>query len=51
MSKQLGVPYADKMIEKDFVITDVMKQWGSIKNWERIGEPEILFPVRECGAE
>lgn len=44
MSMQLGVPYADKMSEKGFVMTDAMKQWGGCKDWKRVGEPEILFP-------
>lgn len=43
MSAQLGVPYANKMLEKDFVISDEMKHWGSQKDWKQIGEPEILF--------
>ncbi len=47
ISKQLNVPYADKMLEKNFVITDEMKQWGSQKNWKTVGEPEILFPPIE----
>ena len=44
VSKQLGVPYATSMSDKDFVITDAMKTWGSQKNWVSIGEPSILFP-------
>jgi len=48
ISKQLNVPYADKMLEKDFVITDELKKWGSQKDWKKVGEPEILFaPVEE----
>jgi len=47
ISKQLNVPYADKMLEKDFVITDKMKQWGSQKEWKTVGEPEILFAPLE----
>jgi len=43
ISKQLNVPYADKMLEKNFVITDEMKKWGSQKEWKKVGEPEILF--------
>lgn len=47
MTNQLGVPYADKMLEKDFVITKDMKQWNGIKNWKRVGEPAILFAPLE----
>jgi len=44
ISKQLGVPYAEKMLEKDFKITAAMKQWGGQKDWKKVGEPRILFP-------
>ena len=44
MSKQLGVPYADRMLQKDFVMTEEMKEWGGAKDWKRVGEPKILFP-------
>ena len=47
ISKQLNVPYAEKMLDNDFVITDEMKQWGSQKGWKTVGEPEILFPPIE----
>ncbi len=43
MSKQLNVPYAEKMFEKDFVITNEMKKWGGVKEWKTVGVPEILF--------
>ena len=43
ISKQLNVPYAEKMLAKDIVITKEMKTWGGIKDWKRVGEPEILF--------
>ncbi|MBI3619378.1 methionine--tRNA ligase [Candidatus Peregrinibacteria bacterium] len=43
ISKQLNVPYIHRMLEKNFVITDAMKEWGSQKEWKRVGEPEILF--------
>ncbi len=43
MSVQLGVPFADKVLEKDFVITKDMKQWGGAKDWKTVGEPSILF--------
>jgi hypothetical protein len=35
------------MLNKDFVITKEMKQWGGIKDWKAVGEPEILFPPLE----
>ena len=48
ISKQLNVPYADKIQERDFVITDDLKAWGGAKDWKKVGEPEILFaPVEE----
>lgn len=47
ISTQLGVPYASKMLEKDFVITDTMKHWGGILNWKKVGEPSILFSPLE----
>lgn len=43
ISKQLNVPYAEKMLEKSFVITDQLKQWGGCQEWKNVGEPEILF--------
>ena len=43
ISKQLNVPYAEEMLQKDFVITKEMKTWGGIKGWETVGEPSILF--------
>jgi len=47
ISSQLNVPYADKMLERDFVITAEMKKWGSQKDWKSVGEPKILFPPLE----
>ncbi len=47
MSRQLGIPYADKMLEKSFVITDELKAWGGAKDWNSVGEPAILFPPVE----
>ncbi len=47
ISKQLNVPYVEEMLEKDFVITEDMKKWGGVKNWTKIGEPEILFSPLE----
>ncbi|MDD4318851.1 MAG: methionine--tRNA ligase [Candidatus Peribacteraceae bacterium] len=44
MARQLHLPYADRMLAKDFVITDEMKAWGGVADWKRVGEPEILFP-------
>lgn len=43
ISTQLNVPYAGDMLQKEFVITDEMKEWGSQKNWKSVGTPEILF--------
>ncbi|MDP7477285.1 MAG: class I tRNA ligase family protein, partial [Candidatus Peribacteraceae bacterium] len=43
ISKQLGVPYADSMLNADFVITEEMREFGGQKDWQSIGEPEILF--------
>lgn len=45
ISMQLNVPYAGKMLEKDFVLTDDLKRWGSQKAWLMSGAPEILFPA------
>lgn len=45
ISVQLGVPYAGRMLEKSFVITDEMKEWGSQTEWKKVGEPAILFPM------
>ena len=48
ISKQLNVPYVEKMFEKDFVITEKMKEWGGVEDWKNVGEPEILFmPLAE----
>ena len=47
ISVQLGVPYADEMLERGFFITEEMKQWGGCKDWKRVGEPKILFPKVE----
>lgn len=48
MSVQLGVPYASNMLEKDFVITSELKQWGGCKAWAKVGEPSILFAQLEA---
>jgi methionyl-tRNA synthetase len=47
ISTQLGVPYASKMLDRDFVITEKMKEWGSQKDWKKVGDPSILFPKIE----
>lgn len=47
IAKQLNVPYADRMLDTDFVITDEMRQWGSQKDWKSVGSPEILFAPLE----
>lgn len=46
ISKQLGVPYANQMLKKDFVIGD-KKEWGSQKEWKQVGKQEILFAPLE----
>lgn len=51
ISAQLEVPYADRMLAKGFVITDAMKEWGSQRDWKKIGKPEILFPPVEVDKE
>ena len=47
IARQLGVTYADRMLEKDFVITKEMKQWGGDRDWNGVGKPQILFPPIE----
>lgn len=48
ISKQLGVPYADQMLEKSFVISDELKKWGGCPEWTKTGESSILFaPLEE----
>jgi len=44
MSRQLGVPYAETMLSKDFVLNGELTAWGGCGGWSRIGEPAILFP-------
>jgi len=52
MSKQLGVPYADAMREKNFTLTEELKTWGGITDWTSVGEPSILFtPLEQPAAE
>ncbi len=43
ISTQLGVGYAGRMLEKDFVLTDELKTWGSQTDWTKAGTPAILF--------
>lgn len=47
ISKQLNVPYAEAMKEKNFVITEAMQSWGGIPEWTTVGEPSILFAPLE----
>lgn len=47
MAVQLGLPYADAMLDPAFVLTDALKQWNGVKEWKRVGEPAILFPPLE----
>jgi len=47
MARQLGVPYADRISDKGFVITEEMKTWKGVKDWQKVGEPSILFPKVE----
>jgi methionyl-tRNA synthetase len=47
MSRQLGLPYSEKMLEKSFVFTKDMMAWNGIKGWKTTGEPSILFPPLE----
>ncbi|MCA9371111.1 MAG: methionine--tRNA ligase [Candidatus Peregrinibacteria bacterium] len=47
ISKQLNVPYAEEMLNKNFVLKNDerdLTEWGSVrKDWKQIGEPSILF--------
>jgi len=47
ITKQLHVPYTENMLDRDFVITDELKKWGSQSEWRNVGAPEILFPPVE----
>lgn len=48
ISRQLGVPYAEEMLKKEFVITKDMQTWAGITEWKRVREPRILFqPLAE----
>ncbi len=43
ITQQLNVSYAEKMQDRDFVITPAIKKWGGEKGWKAVGEPSILF--------
>ena len=43
ISLQLGVEYAENMLDRDFVITDELREWGSQTGWKSVNKPEILF--------
>ncbi len=47
ISMQLNVPYAEKVTDKRFVITQELSQWGSQKTWKEVGSPAILFAPLE----
>jgi methionyl-tRNA synthetase len=47
IARQLNVPYAERMLGKDFVISPAMMKWGSQKDWKTVGEPSILFAPLE----
>ncbi len=51
ISEQLNVSYASKMLDRDFVITDELKMWGSEKSWKQVGDPSILFAPVETEAK
>jgi methionyl-tRNA synthetase len=51
ISTQLNVSYASKMLDRDFVITDELKMWGSEKSWKQVGDPSILFAPVETEAK
>ncbi len=43
IARQLHVPYADKMLDRGFVVTKQMQSWGGAIDWRQVGEPSILF--------
>lgn len=43
IAQQLGVPYAEQMLDRSLVLTDDLKAWGSQAEWKNVGTPEILF--------
>jgi len=47
MARQLGLPNAEQMQDRNFVITKEMKDWGGQSDWKQVGEPSILFPPVE----
>lgn len=48
IARQLNVPYAGDMLNKNFVLKNTERdliKWGSLgNNWKTVGEPSILFP-------
>lgn len=48
IARQLHVPYAEKMLDKSFVITKQMQSWGGATDWRQVGEPSILFSPVEA---
>lgn len=46
MTAQLGLPYADRMLEKSFAL-EGLTEWGALADWKAIGTPGILFPKVE----
>jgi methionyl-tRNA synthetase len=47
MCAQLNVPYAEKVLDKSFVLTQELKAWNGAKDWKKTGEPSILFAPLE----
>lgn len=47
MSLQLGVPYAERMLDRDFQVTKTLQSWGGAGDWTHVGEQSILFPPLE----
>ncbi len=50
ISRQLGVPYAEFMLEKSFTFGAYVA-WGALPEWTTIGTPAILFPKLEEAAK
>ncbi len=46
IATQLGLPYAERMLEKSFVL-EGLTEWGALADWKAIGTPGILFPKIE----
>lgn len=51
ITRQLNVSYAEKMLDRDFIITDELKAWGAEKGWKEVGEPSILFAPVETNSK